>query len=166
MEVISGTFNAEYGQAMSGVVNIVTEDGSHEFHGTLSANTGDYVTSHTSLFPNIGKLDKLTTKDYEFSLSGPTAILDNLTFFTTGRYFYDPGYLYGQRIFKVTDNPLNGPKDLSSNLIITNSGDGSYVAMSPSERYTFNGKLTYSLPSLKLSYGGFWNKTWNKYFSQ
>ncbi len=28
MEVISGTFNAEYGQAMSGVVNIVTQDGS------------------------------------------------------------------------------------------------------------------------------------------
>jgi len=28
LEVISGTFNAEYGQAMSGVVNIVTKEGS------------------------------------------------------------------------------------------------------------------------------------------
>ncbi len=31
MQVISGAFNAEYGQAMSGIVNIVTKDGSNEF---------------------------------------------------------------------------------------------------------------------------------------
>jgi len=80
MEVISGTFNAEYGQAMSGVVNIVTEDGSQEFHGMISAYSGDYVTTHTSLFPNVGKLFTFRTKDYEFSLSGPTKILNNLTF--------------------------------------------------------------------------------------
>ena len=27
LQFISGTFNAEYGQAMSGIVNIVTKDG-------------------------------------------------------------------------------------------------------------------------------------------
>jgi len=27
LQVVSGTFNAEYGQAMSGLVNIVTKDG-------------------------------------------------------------------------------------------------------------------------------------------
>jgi len=31
MEVISGTFNAEYGNALSGIVNIVTKDGSNDF---------------------------------------------------------------------------------------------------------------------------------------
>jgi outer membrane receptor protein involved in Fe transport len=166
LEVISGTFNAEYGQAMSGVVNIVTEDGSPDFHGMLTAYTGGYVTSHTSLFPNIGKLATFRTKDYSFSLSGPTKILNDLTFFTTGRYFNDPGYLYGTKIFNVTDNPLNGPKDINGNPIIFHSGDSSYVPMNPTERYTFNGKLTYSLSSLKLSYSTFWNKDWNKYFSQ
>jgi outer membrane receptor protein involved in Fe transport len=163
MEVISGTFNAEYGQAMSGIVNIVTEDGSPEFHGLLSVYTGGYVTTHTSLFPNVGKLANFRTKDYEFSLSGPTEILNNLTFFTTGRYFNDPGYLYGTRIFNVTDNPLNGP---NGNPIIFHSGDSAYVPMNPSERSTFNGKLTYGLPSIKLSYSVFWNKSWNKYYSQ
>ena len=34
MEVISGAFNAEYGQAMSGVVNIVTQEGAQAFHGS------------------------------------------------------------------------------------------------------------------------------------
>ncbi len=106
MEVISGTFNAEYGRAMSGIVNIVTQDGSETFHGQISAYTGDYVSTHTNLFPNIGKLVTFRTKDYEFSLSGPTVLIPHLTFFTTGRYFYDPGYLYGQRIFNVSDNPL------------------------------------------------------------
>jgi outer membrane receptor protein involved in Fe transport len=40
MEVISGTFNAEYGQAMSGIVNIVTPDGSSQYHGSVSLYTG------------------------------------------------------------------------------------------------------------------------------
>jgi outer membrane receptor protein involved in Fe transport len=35
MTVISGTFNAEYGQAMSSVVNIVTKEGGEQFHGRL-----------------------------------------------------------------------------------------------------------------------------------
>jgi len=35
MTVISGTFNAEYGQAMSSVVNIVTKEGGEKFHGRI-----------------------------------------------------------------------------------------------------------------------------------
>ncbi len=35
MTIISGTFNAEYGQAMSSVVNIVTKEGGDEFSGKL-----------------------------------------------------------------------------------------------------------------------------------
>ena len=34
LEVISGTFNAEYGQAMSGIVNIVTKEGSQKYEGS------------------------------------------------------------------------------------------------------------------------------------
>ncbi len=35
MSIISGTFNAEYGQAMSAVVNLVTKEGSSDFKGKL-----------------------------------------------------------------------------------------------------------------------------------
>jgi outer membrane receptor protein involved in Fe transport len=35
MEIITGGFNAEYGQAMSGVVNISTKEGSGKYHGTF-----------------------------------------------------------------------------------------------------------------------------------
>ena len=167
LEVISGTFNAEYGRAMSGIVNIVTQDGSKEnFHGMLSIYSGDYLTSHTNLFPNVGKVTNLRTRDYEFSLSGPALISSDLTFFTTGRYLNDPGYFYGRRIFNVHDNPLNGPKLPNGDPFITNSGDSSYVPMNPTERYTFNGKLSYLIPDMKFSYSVFWNKDWNKNFSQ
>jgi outer membrane receptor protein involved in Fe transport len=174
MEVISGTFNAEYGQAMSGVVNIVTQDGGQDFHGSLSAYAGDYVTQHTGIFPNVGKLASLRTKNYEFSLSGPTKIIGPLTFFISGRYYNDKGYLYGQRIYTPADKSPYELKDGSGNAIldqnnnpvyiITHTGDSSYVPMNPTERYSFNGKLTYSLPDLKFTYSAFWNKDWNKYY--
>ncbi|MCF6270258.1 MAG: TonB-dependent receptor [Melioribacteraceae bacterium] len=35
MQTITGGFNAEYGQALSGVVNIVTKDGGDSYHGRL-----------------------------------------------------------------------------------------------------------------------------------
>ena len=46
LQFISGTFNAEYGQAMSGIVNIVTKDGDYsKYLGSLSGSLGDYFIS-------------------------------------------------------------------------------------------------------------------------
>ncbi|MBN1782336.1 TonB-dependent receptor [bacterium] len=43
LKAITGTFNAEYGQALSGVVNIVTKQGSPEFQINATAYMGDYL---------------------------------------------------------------------------------------------------------------------------
>ncbi len=53
LEVITGTFNAEYGKAMSGVVNQITKDGTNEFQGSFSSNYGNYLTPHSDIFPGI-----------------------------------------------------------------------------------------------------------------
>ncbi len=45
LQVISGTFNAEYGQAMSGIVNIVTKDGGSKYAAEISGYVGDYLTT-------------------------------------------------------------------------------------------------------------------------
>ncbi|MCB0301552.1 MAG: carboxypeptidase-like regulatory domain-containing protein, partial [Calditrichaeota bacterium] len=45
LQVISGTFNAEYGQAMSGIINIVTKEGGSELTGNISAYAGDYFSN-------------------------------------------------------------------------------------------------------------------------
>ena len=156
MEVISGTFNAEYGQAMSGVVNIVTQDGSSEMHGSLGAYVGDYLTNHTDVFLNLNKLNLSRTKNYQFSLSGPTYVMDNLSFFMTGRLQDEEGYLYGKRVYKITDTKPTFPNPNDRSIFINhNTGDGAIVPMNPYHKYSYNGKLTYSFDALKLSYSGF-----------
>ena len=50
LEVITGTFNAEYGRAMSGVVNVVTRDGGPKFEGFASAGLSFYQTANTDIF--------------------------------------------------------------------------------------------------------------------
>jgi Outer membrane receptor for ferrienterochelin and colicins len=50
LSVVSGTFNAEYGNALSGIVNTVTKEGGSNYRGTLSFYTGDYVSQHNDTF--------------------------------------------------------------------------------------------------------------------
>ena len=45
LQVISGTFNAEYGKALTGVVNMVTKDGGNNFDGSFHSYAGDYNSS-------------------------------------------------------------------------------------------------------------------------
>ena len=104
LQVISGTFNAEYGQAMSGIVNIVTKEGGKEYHGGASVYFGDYVSSNKDIFWNIDKFNP--TYNFQFSLNGPIipAWGDKLSFFATARYYDTEGYMYGKKVFLPTDD--------------------------------------------------------------
>jgi outer membrane receptor protein involved in Fe transport len=152
MEVITGTFNAEYGQALSGVVNIVTQSGSNSFHGSVQAFAGNYYSGNDNIFKNLDNIDQLATKDLQFNISGP--VIDKLTFFLTGRYFENAGFLYGQRFYNIEDSDFLFP-----------TGDGAFVSMNPYKKYSFNGKLTYSLEKLNFSYGLFWDDNFNRYYN-
>ncbi len=49
MSLLSGTFNAEYGNALSGVVNIVTRDGDEDFTGKFEGRTSEFgIDKYTS----------------------------------------------------------------------------------------------------------------------
>ena len=50
VQVISGTFNAEYGQAMSGIVNVVTKDGGENYEGNFEIYSGGYHTNHSDIY--------------------------------------------------------------------------------------------------------------------
>jgi hypothetical protein len=152
MEVISGTFNAEYGQAMSGVVNTVTQDGGSTFESSVNTYVGNMVTSHTDLFQNLNKIGRIETRDFQVTLSGPTG-LSGLTFFATGRYYKDDGYLFGKRVYNIADTNAYFP-----------TGDKAFIAMNPDRHYSLNGKLTYSINGFKASYSIFWNDNYNKYY--
>ncbi len=173
MEVISGTFNAEYGQAMSGIVNIVTPEGSSTFHGGVSVYTGGYMTGHTDLFPNVGSISQMRTRNVQGNLSGYVPGVSFLNFFVSGRYYADDGYLFGKRVYNITDRtyPLIAADGLpvydqagNPTYVITATGDGAYVPMNPSHRTSFDGKLSASFGTFKASYSAMWDDNWNKYY--
>jgi outer membrane receptor protein involved in Fe transport len=165
MEVISGTFNAEYGQALSGVVNIVTQSGSNKYEGYVTGYVGNYLTSSNNIFRNLDEASRIAQKNVQLTLSGPVRPLSNMFFFLTGRYYRNEGHLYGQRIFNTTDDVPFFP-DPSNNTfwIPRNTGDGTFVAMNPEQKLSFNGKLTYALPKITIAYSMFWDDNENRYY--
>lgn len=74
MSLLSGTFNAEYGNSLSGVVNIVTRDGSDNFSAKLEARTSEFgVDRYSSLHQNRvnGSISgPLFDPEYNYFISG------------------------------------------------------------------------------------------------
>lgn len=66
LSLLSGTFNAEYGNALSGVVNIVTRDGSEDFSAKFEYRTSEF---------GIERYSQLHEGRFNGSISGP--ILSN-----------------------------------------------------------------------------------------
>ena len=109
MTVISGAFNAEYGKAMSAVVNLVTKEGRDQYEGSVSLYGGDYFTSNDDLFFLPGGVD-LNSRTLEGSLSGPLPISKRIRFLVSGRFDRDQGHLYGVRQHLPSDSAnFNGP---------------------------------------------------------
>ena len=150
VEVITGTFNAEYGDAMSGVVNIVTKEGGNNFKGSITGFFGNYFTSHHDKFIGLSHSELDRIHDYKFNLSGPV-FSERLTFIVDGRYNNDQGYLDGIYYFNVDDYSDYSASD-STNWITENTGDGSYVPLNWNKEFLVFGKLTFKpLNSLKMA---------------
>jgi outer membrane receptor protein involved in Fe transport len=149
LQVITGTFNAEYGQAMSGIVNQITKIPEDHYSGSFSSYTGDYITSRTNLFQYMGGLDPTRTYNIQGSLSGPVPSTNNFVkFFTSARYLNDDGYLYGKRIFNPHDSSnfsANNPADW----YVGATGDSQNVPMNYSRQLTLQGKLVFKVGSGK-----------------
>lgn len=158
LQVISGTFNAEYGQAMSGVVNIVTKEGGNKYSGVLSTYFGDYVSSHSDVFHNVDKINPIY--NVQASLSGPVPLIrDRMKFFVSGRYYDTEGYIYGKKVF-VPEDHSDFTKDDPEDWVISTQGethpfteelarsliDGAEsVPMNPDQRVTLQTKLSFRL---------------------
>ncbi len=186
LQVISGTFNAEYGQAMSGIIDIVTKEGGDRLGGNISFYSGDYLSRNNNLFMNIDHINFKNVSNVQISIDGPLPMFGNkLSYFLTGRYYNTQGWIYGKRRFLPPDSSNfanwnvskddvgadaiantedDGEGDGSAtpgepNVYVEESGDGAFVAMNPLVKISTEGKLTYRLtPTIKVSYGFFWNK--------
>jgi outer membrane receptor protein involved in Fe transport len=149
VQVITGTFNAEYGEALSGVVNQITKIAGEKLSGDFSFYTGDYVTDRKSLYMNINHISPKDIYNFQGSLNGPVPGTNKfVSFLFSGKYLYDDGYLYGKRIFNPKDSS-NFSDNNKANWYIGSTGDGKYVSMNYSKRYTIQGKLSFKIGNAK-----------------
>jgi len=180
VSVSSGTFNAEYGSALSGVVNYVTRQGGPRWSGNVRFFTGDYMSSDTKLWFNMGGYDITNTYRTEVSLGGPI-FSEDLTFFGSGVYNWDRGWLYGERLYMPEDSylsregfPTGDPRQGSSSdpyyfaplsrdtsdLVGGPSGDGAVVPLNPYKSYNIQGNLAWRIfPQLRVK-GEFITDAW------
>ena len=154
LEVITGTFNAEYGRAMSGVVNMVTRDGGPRFEGSISGATSAYYTNSTDsngddifigLSPSVNR-----SEDLKFSLGGPI-LGEKVTFFTNLRKQNNRGHLNGFRIFSVTDSS-DFYSDNPNEWVSSRSGDSTYVPMNTGDNVSALLKIGFNfIKGIRLS---------------
>ena len=174
VSVSAGTFSAEYGNALSGVINFVTKDGGANYDFNLRGWTGDHISGNDDVFFNIDERDPFNNSRYEWSLSGPVPLFgDKLTFFTSGVYQEDNGHLYGIRLYTPDDllfldgdqvlvDPFGQTYRGDGNGNITAqadeqlagaSGDREIVPMVTSQGLNISGKVTFKpFNNLKLTY--------------
>jgi len=178
LQVISGVFNAEYGQAQSGVVNIVTKDIPDSWSGNILAYAGTKVSGRELEFLNrtSGPGDQLTVNDFtserysfnelsslhsltdlQFSVGGPL-MNERLGFQLTARWLEDDGNLFGRNLFAPSDSStgLNTGRDPQTWNIESN-GDGEFVPMGTNQRLSINTGLVARLSgNTRFEYNLFW----------
>ncbi|MCB2205908.1 TonB-dependent receptor [bacterium] len=143
LQLVSGAFNAEYGQALSGIVNIATKDGNNDFSGSFGTYFGDYVSNASDIFLGIDEVEPFAISNFDLSLSGPV-IKDYVFFTVNGRKNAFGGWLNGERRF----NPSNVAYiDSAGNFIESRDpdqglGDGSIVPMNSSDKLYGQAKLS------------------------
>jgi len=106
MMTILGTFNAEYGGKMSGVVNLVTKEGSKDYNSHVNFSTDNF---------GLSAFNRNTYRG-DLVLSGPVPAIKNLYFFsniqlatTDGRYsgYVIPGWTDFKGQLPIEDEEMN-----------------------------------------------------------
>ncbi len=161
LTVVSGAFNAEYGQAMSGVVNIVTKEGGEQLEGSVSAYAGDYLTAHGDIFfipPGI----QANSQTIEGTLGGPVPFTNKkVRFFISGRRDKIIGSIWGKREHLPSDSANFNVNPWYYEIqgipwqayVDSLEVPGELVPMNGSRKYNWLTKFTYRpRPSMKLEY--------------
>ncbi len=177
LEVISGVFNAEYGQATSGVVNIVTKDVPDRWSGSFlgyvgaivsnremeflrrtvpggSALSADDFVPETVSYSEAAAFPNLT--DIQASLGGPV-LPGKLGLQASVRYLKDNSHFIGRNLFAPGDSSQNLNTGLGSEAwIIESTGDGDFTPRNTTERVSVNATVGYNFtPRIKLDYNLF-----------
>ncbi len=136
--LMTGGFSAEYGQAMSGVVNLVTKEGGTRYSGQLRYTTDEPFDERTF---------SANDNTYELSFGGPTPFFSPLKFYLSGRVFTTD--CKGSNSQGANPGPGYKVLDPAGN----NLG---WYPHNSEQQYSTQIKLTYNFtPDMKLTFGGF-----------
>jgi len=156
-EVITGGYNAEYGQATSGVVNITTKEGTKNFNGSLA-----YKRDH--FWFNSDSRSNANTDIYEMSLSGPepltsyilpglgASVPGSVSFFGTFYGNFSDGYT--RWIENIKDGrPIGYVVSVPDQLYSSLFGGNKFLAPRRANNWSWMTKLTWRPNStIKISY--------------
>ena len=137
MATLLGTFNAEYGGKMSGVVSLVTREGGERLAGEFRGYTDNF---------GISKYDRNTFRG-ELTLSGPVPYLPTVSFFANLQVATTDGRFRGYIIPDFTD--IRGKTALEDE---TGNPLGQPVPVDWKDEWNCLAKMTWQvLPTLKLA---------------
>lgn len=146
VQVISGVFDAEYGQAMSGVVNAVLKEGTERFEWNAEALGGGFFFPGNDRRLLDEKVQPGSIQNYQVTLSGPVPMPSTLFVLNARRYVFED-YLKGTDRFSPTDT-IDFRNDLS-----LPGAQNEEVALGYTREWSGLVKLTNnSISGTKLSY--------------
>ncbi|RPI72158.1 MAG: TonB-dependent receptor [Ignavibacteriales bacterium] len=144
VEVITGGFNAEFGQATSGVVNVKTREGEEKFSG--------YISYKRDNFGNTSSYNVFNTDIAEANFSGS----EPLTSFLLPSIGIDlPGDVtfFGSFYMGITDGITQGYYKPTANQLFSSTYKGENFAPRAENNWFWLGKLAYKYsPTLKFVY--------------
>ena len=145
VEVITGGFNAEYGQATSGIINVKTREGRDYYSGSLSYKRDDLGNGETS--NHVFNVEIL-----EANFSGPEPITK---YVLPALGLEIPGNLtfFGSFYMGLTDGITQGYYKPTANQLYSSTFGGTKFAPKASNTWFWMGKLTYNITTTqKLTY--------------
>ncbi len=169
LQVLTGGFNAEYGQAMSGIINIVTKEGGSKYHGrieyeSLRLNQSPYRQQDWMLKTDIA--NNLSATEQELYMDTIRDTLGN-SLYKVPNYNNKDEKSYMLFQGNLTAN-LSGPVPGLDKLTFFASGaimnDSGYMPWGYNKNREMNLKLTYKLEQMKINVFGQRNyRDWKPY---
>jgi len=178
LQVMTGAFGAEYGQAMSGVINIVTKEGAMENYSgrieyeTQTLNESPFRKVDWMLSSDLVDIDPGEEDQYQDALrwyitetgdtvtTAPASYAQDVSQYAVPDFNSIPGIgdlptLFGSPFYGYFSANLSGPvpfiKNLSFFVSDKYANNYSYLPFGYDASREFNGKLTYRFKSLKIN---------------
>ncbi len=134
VSIQSGAFSAEYGNVMSGVVNVTTKSGGENYAGTIEVVTDNFAKGAKKVYDH---------NYYTADVSGPLPGLEN------GYFYFSGGRTYLQ---DRTPSPIT--EEVFGKYGVPNA-DGNVLPNNALSRWQYQGKLTYDFsPNIKFTLNG------------